>query len=346
MSTCQDTFSLNTDISGIGVRLSYYLQTLFLGCLSARSGSLDEIAGALYTLMATNTAMAVTALILGLKPQPEITLQDGVIIIYLLSMSWITVIFSLASCNRLSGDTAILQLVSVFQSYVIVAFFFVVVGQAPSFGQTPDCNREAVAVVFRRFSASTRSGRIVGGTLVGLVVIGYTFMTVRDYTARVLSWKTPKPEDKVSSHTLPQSQGRQTRPEFPHLSMPSGSSDETIPPLQRRLTIKAAEGTKRRRLMDERLLFMLLCIVICWFFFVLNTELVIRWNQPTQADPGSSWQFGQILPMFLTFLPFINMIGAFKEFGIKPTKQVDVRKTDREMKVSIIWDTKFDAQHK
>lgn len=41
-----------------------------------RSGSLDEIAGALYTLMATNTAMAVTDLILGLKPRPEISFQE------------------------------------------------------------------------------------------------------------------------------------------------------------------------------------------------------------------------------------------------------------------------------
>lgn len=86
---------LNLDVSGIGVRISFYLQTLFLGeycslyapsqraltssilaCLSARSGSLDEITGTLYTLIATNMAMAVTSLLLGLKPQPEISFQE------------------------------------------------------------------------------------------------------------------------------------------------------------------------------------------------------------------------------------------------------------------------------
>ncbi|KAJ7848337.1 hypothetical protein B0H14DRAFT_3453152 [Mycena olivaceomarginata] len=161
--SCQ--FALNTDISGIGVRVSHYLQTLFLGCLSARSGSVNEIAGALCTLMATNTVMAVTGLILGLKSQPEISFQDAVIIIYLLSMSWITVIFSLASCNGLSGDTMILQLVSVLQSYVIMGFAFVVVGNATTFGQSPHCNQDAVAVILRPFSA-LNSGRIVGGTIV------------------------------------------------------------------------------------------------------------------------------------------------------------------------------------
>ena len=86
---------MNNDVSGIGVRISFYLQTLLLGetstgtevvaswltdllpaCLSARSGSPDEITGALYTLIATNMAMAITALILGLRPEPEITFHE------------------------------------------------------------------------------------------------------------------------------------------------------------------------------------------------------------------------------------------------------------------------------
>jgi hypothetical protein len=48
--------------------------------LSARSASLDEVAAALYTLLATNTGMAVTALILGLKPNPEISFHECVLI--------------------------------------------------------------------------------------------------------------------------------------------------------------------------------------------------------------------------------------------------------------------------
>jgi hypothetical protein len=99
-------------------------------------------------------------------------------------MAWITVIFSLASCNRLLGDTGILQLVSVIQSYVIVAFAFVVLRQAANFGRSLECNQEAVAVVFRPFSAS-KSGRIAGFVLVSLMTFGYTVMTARDFTARV-----------------------------------------------------------------------------------------------------------------------------------------------------------------
>ncbi|KZP03092.1 hypothetical protein FIBSPDRAFT_969317 [Athelia psychrophila] len=69
---------MNTDISGVGVRISFYLQTLFLGFQAARSGSGDDITGAEYTLIATNIAMAVTALILGLQPEPDISFHEQV----------------------------------------------------------------------------------------------------------------------------------------------------------------------------------------------------------------------------------------------------------------------------
>ncbi|KAJ7503998.1 hypothetical protein B0H11DRAFT_1710397, partial [Mycena galericulata] len=222
------------------------------------------------------------------------------VIIYLLSMSWITVIISLASCTRLSGDTTILQLMSVLQSYVIVAFAFVVVGKAPSFGQSPGCNQDAVAVIFRPFSA-LKSGRIAGGTIVGLAAIGYTIMTATDYTAQVLT-KMQKGKEQASSDPLPKSEASAPR-EFKQFPITSGPSDPMTPPLEKR----------RMHLISGPLLVMLFCIVIRWIFFVINTELVIHRNQPTQADSGPSWRFGQISPMFLTVLPLINMIGAFKK---------------------------------
>jgi hypothetical protein len=119
-------------------------------------------------------------------------------------MAWITVIFSLASCNRLLGDTGILQLVSVIQSYVIVALAFAVLSQAPSFGQSADCNQQAVAVIFRPFSAS-KSGRIAGFVVVSLIVFGYTVMTARDYTAQLKKRRENKQrQDQASSGPPPE----------------------------------------------------------------------------------------------------------------------------------------------
>lgn len=54
------------------------LTIIHLALLSAGSPSLDEIVVSLYTLVVTNLAMAVTALILGYKHVREITLQEYV----------------------------------------------------------------------------------------------------------------------------------------------------------------------------------------------------------------------------------------------------------------------------
>ncbi|KAJ7624281.1 hypothetical protein DFH06DRAFT_1445953 [Mycena polygramma] len=324
MASCAHT--LNSDISGIGVRISYYLQTFFLGCLSVRSGSVDEITGALYTLIATNTAMAVTGLILGLKPTPEITFQDAVIMVYLLSMGWVTVLASLAFCNRLSDETKVLQLVSVLQGYVILAFAFAVLSTAPSFGQVPQCNHEAVAVIFRPFSA-LKQGRVLGWCIVSLMLIGYTAMTVWDYLAPLLEPQgKEKPENVV-----------EVRP--PIRQEPFSTSDFVISAPANTTTASVYEETSA--LIDDNLLTMLMFILIIWVFFVLNIELVIHRYQATPESSVPNWQFGQILPLFLTLLPLVQMIASFKKFGIKPTKQVE-----GTARISVINDNEYDAHQK
>ncbi|KAJ7658310.1 hypothetical protein DFH06DRAFT_1327588 [Mycena polygramma] len=312
MASC-NVHPLNSDISGIGVRISFYLQTLFLGCLSVRSSVVEEISGALYTLMATNTAMAITGLILGLKPEPEITFQDAVIIVYLLSMGWVTVLASLAACNRLADETKILQWVSVIQGYVILAFAFAILATAPSFGQNPQCNGDAVAVILRPFSA-LKHGRVLGWCIVSLVSFGYTGMVVWDLTRPLRKPKGDPPPPPVEVEP-PQSSApvREPGPALNFVDDPLGA--DTAAP-------KRPDSTygPTAPLVDHTLLVMLFSILVIWVFFVLNIELVIHWYQPTSDDSASNWQFGQILALFLPLLPFIQMSSVFKQFGFRPTK--------------------------
>ncbi|KAJ7771513.1 hypothetical protein B0H16DRAFT_186704 [Mycena metata] len=264
--------------------------------------------------MATNTAMAVTGLILGLKPAPEISFQDGVMMIYLLLMGWITIIAALASCSRLSDETNILQLVSVIQSYVVMAFAFAVLAKAASFGDDAKCNQEAIAVIFRPFSA-LRHGRILGWCIIGLIFVTYTIMTVRDYTARIKQ----KLQGRQKAHdksTPPLPSVHATSEYFKRSDVPVPAAGTATPKRQ------ATYYGTATPLVDRSLLVILFFILIFWAFLVLNTELVVRWYQPIQKDSVSNWQFGQILPMFLTLPPLINMISAFNQFGIKPTTRV------------------------
>jgi len=303
---------MNTDISGIGVRISYYLQTLFLGCLSARSGSLEEITGALYTLIATNMAIAVTSLILGLKPKPEMSLQDALVVFYLLTLSWCTVLWSLGSCSRFSNGTKVLRALSDLQSYIIFAFAFAILIKAHKFGSSPECNGNAVLVILGRISA-LKAGRILGWIVIIIVTASYTLMTVRDYVpvpmltrGRIVIGIPAKIEVKpesplpLSSH-LPQTSNL---PNLTHIKTPEAVVPYKLP-------------------IDGKLIIMILFILLFWAFAVLNTELLIIWNHFEQSDNSqSAWQFGQVLPMFLVVLPLVNMIGAFKKYKLKRLRPV------------------------
>lgn len=95
---CNAGFEPNPDVSGIGVRTSFYAQAVLLGVftslkiswicslmanetalLAARSNNQNEITDALTTLIVTNLAICVTTLYLGLKSDPDLNLYECVL---------------------------------------------------------------------------------------------------------------------------------------------------------------------------------------------------------------------------------------------------------------------------
>jgi hypothetical protein len=105
---------------------------------------------------------------------------SGLVVFHLLSLSWITVVFSLPSCHRFTDGTKILGLLPVVQTYIVFAFAFTILIKAGTFGSNPECNRHAAVVLFRPFSA-LNAGRILGCIVVVAVVTFYTGLTVWEY---------------------------------------------------------------------------------------------------------------------------------------------------------------------
>jgi hypothetical protein len=95
-------------------------------------------------------------------------------------MSWFTVAFSLPSCRRFRSGTRILNFLSMVQSYAVFAFAFTILIQARMYGSSPECNINAVVVLFRPFSA-LRAGRIAGWIMTVIFVVIYTIITFMDY---------------------------------------------------------------------------------------------------------------------------------------------------------------------
>ncbi|KAJ6610287.1 hypothetical protein B0H10DRAFT_2061047 [Mycena sp. CBHHK59/15] len=330
---------MNTDISGMGVRVSFYLQTVFLGCLSARSTSPEEVTGALYTLLATNTGMAVTAFILGFKSRPEISLHDALVVFYLLYISWVTVYFSLPANTRFTGKVKMLHLCSVIQSCILFAFAFAMLSTATKFGSTPECNRNAVVVLFRPFVALD-VGRILFLSLTALVVIIYGGILYKDWKDSIKRLgrrvsksfvKKKKPDEELDNHaeappaTEPAPRSA-PEPENTAITVPDAQTYGYVPPSERKKTY--------RYNVDEKVVVNIIVVLIFWALAVMNTELLIRWNHFAVSDDSQSlWQFGQILPMFLVVLPLISLVNAFMENGFQ---QVQSRRGIPKTEISAV----------
>ncbi|KDQ57936.1 hypothetical protein JAAARDRAFT_193422 [Jaapia argillacea MUCL 33604] len=304
---------INPDVGGFGVRISFYLQALFLGLLSVRSDSQDQIADSLRTLLATNTATAFAGLLLGFKTQPEISFHDGLIMLYLLSLSWFTTLLSRSACQRIQGSTRLLQLFSLIQSAIFFAFAFALLSHADTFGSSPQCNHQASLVLFRPFKALSMGGKVFGWILASTVALAYAFMTAKEYlppaTRKVDQWiqkirvKAPQPEPAQGA-TNADLEGLQ-----PPLNTNSNSSNNQW---DQNLSFPERHDNG----ISGSLIVLMFLIILSWSIAVTNTELLIRWNYENGSGGPSLLQFGQILPMLLVVLPFVSTIKAYKKYGI------------------------------
>lgn len=105
---------------------------------------------------------------------------SALVVLYLLSLSWVTVVLSLPWVNRLSDAPRLVNIFSIVQSYAFIAFALVVLVTAHTFGGTPDCNPTAKVVLFRPFQFF-EAGRILAWILISSILFAYTVLTIMDY---------------------------------------------------------------------------------------------------------------------------------------------------------------------
>ncbi|TFK46503.1 hypothetical protein OE88DRAFT_896385 [Heliocybe sulcata] len=175
----------NPDVSGIGVRLSFYIQAVLLAVLSARTSSADEITQNLGTLIVTNMAYAVTTLVLGFTNQPnQLNLYDALVVLYLLTPSWAAIFFTMPQYNRHKRSGSIIKYLAILQSYLIFACAFAVLRYAPTFGTEVECNKDLVFVIFKPFKV-LYAGRNAFLVLLAIVTLAYTVLLYLDYSSLI-----------------------------------------------------------------------------------------------------------------------------------------------------------------
>jgi hypothetical protein len=108
------------------------------------------------------------------------------IALYLLLLSSVTVNLSSPSVKPFD----FFHYLSIIQNYTFFAFILILLVKAETFGNAPECNGNAVLVIFQPFRVIP-AGRLVGSIATGIVILLYTWITVRDHLPESIKEKSP-----------------------------------------------------------------------------------------------------------------------------------------------------------
>ncbi|EGN97384.1 hypothetical protein SERLA73DRAFT_153796 [Serpula lacrymans var. lacrymans S7.3] len=182
---------------------------------------------------------------------------------------------------------------------MVFACGFSILATIDNFGMQPQCNRVLVVAIFGRFSLFDK-GRTVFLVALSVATILYTGFTINDYCALIFgrcqcSRRHGRTQRNSSNGLAPSF--------FDRFHIPQNNAKPNIP----------AFPVIHHANVDGRVVLTVIVIFIISALCILNTELLRHYNHIGPED--ESWAFGQILPMFLTLLPLVNTVRAFKEYG-------------------------------
>ncbi|KAF9461653.1 hypothetical protein BDZ94DRAFT_1310404 [Collybia nuda] len=281
MSLCEFPGSppLNTDVAGIGVRISFYVQASLSIIFAVVSPPGDATYSQSLIYIVTNISIISTAIILGFSPNPQITLQDCIVITFIVFLSTIA---SFPNMVRSAFAESITE-ADDWQSYSLAFLLFVMRAlntafmlklllDHETFGRYPQCNSKAKLFIFRTFTASqawfifTFSVQVIDLMLSVIPILWQLVLIVRF----------------------------------------AFEPEETLELDERPMNAREAEAAVN---LFRNIGLLGWPTALTLLFCVIFTELTIHVNNFAPTE-GRVWQFGQILPLFLVVLPLIDITKA------------------------------------
>lgn len=201
------------DISGIGVRIAFYIQTVTcgeanqfssnimsynIGVVLLTGRSLSEALSSVWTLLGTSFGLTISAIVAAIHN--DLPLYQGIVVTYLVWLANFALLMSLASYARHPHPSKAIQLVAIPQIYFSTACTLYIWAQAPSFGSESHiafADRTVFVVLFHNTSA-VRHGRIVALTVVVTMILGYLIL-VCAFLARRL-WSAHEAKGSTQGH--------------------------------------------------------------------------------------------------------------------------------------------------
>ncbi|KAJ7052217.1 hypothetical protein C8F01DRAFT_625499 [Mycena amicta] len=229
----------NADITGVGVRVSFYLQTIAIAVLSCFS--FEEALNSLWALIATSFGLALAVLITAVQRQPELRLQHAIVAGHLISLTGITIHVVLAAhfanvlSLRLARSRQSVKILHRTQAAIVLSLLqtvfssscmmYIWIHASELTDTAPGSAPKAVYVIaFIRLSATGRgAGRVIALLLLAFSVMVSLIMAVSAF--RFIGGLTNPREGVIPSRHSVSSDGRTNLREGVIPSPHSASSD-------------------------------------------------------------------------------------------------------------------------
>ncbi|RDB29193.1 hypothetical protein Hypma_015823 [Hypsizygus marmoreus] len=367
---CADYADSNPDISGVGVRVSFYLQTFLLVLLVDRSWQDAPIA--LWTFIATSAGLTVAAIC----QREHLTLFQALQVSNLVWLANFGTFFALASYSRQKAASNghknsrrafdyKVKFGAMTQTLLSMALTLYMWASAETFGNLSECAHLVRYMLFVIEVPAIQTGRIVGLVITTILTTLYILITLRELQSyrqsyldthrkvELLPTQTPSTPSTVAEPIIP------PQP-LPRLLLPSSATLNT--PERRRQpgnprwlttspssphTPRSHKGRPKRRRwssdLDPMLVGIIICQVMVFTYFIVSTELLLKRN-PSDDDSVAQWSFGQILALIVVIPSAFSLAGAISEHGVKRLSKrkkrllamKDVRSRKRKQDIEIV----------
>ncbi|KAJ7445110.1 hypothetical protein FB451DRAFT_1568236 [Mycena latifolia] len=291
----ENCFEANPDISGLGVRISFYIQTICLVFLAGRS--LDEALNSVWTLLGTSVGLTISALVTA--AEDSLPLYQAIIVTDLVWLANYAIFMALATYNRHPRGSHTVQYAALAQTYISMATILVLWARAPS-DQHAD---ETVFIVLFISTPAAGKGRIVALVMTSLLLVGYSAV------AYYFLWRRITYRPKPVNVPLVQA------PATPVTPVPAPPPSPRVP-----ASTSGANRPPPSLMVDPHLITLSFFFGLPYVVTIVSTELQIARNP---FCPGNSfWGFGQILAMTVTIVPIVPTIKAFRRYGLRQRPRV------------------------
>ncbi|KAF8657108.1 hypothetical protein AX16_002295 [Volvariella volvacea WC 439] len=262
------TVAPSGDISGRGVRLSFYIQGACLIISALYSRPDWGMVGTATPYAVTGIAYAICTMVLGFIPEPEVTIYDAIISnslggIALLSVLTIALIFHLKYDNH----SKIMRSIMAGQALVLIISAISVTVAIPNFGLHPECFKYVYWMYYGRMRITMfRTIHLVFYSIYLVAIVCFILFRFKDHIQHWMKTDEVKYQEERE---------------------------------------RKKEQKKRRSRNYGYLIGTLIVSAFAYVLMIVYIEVLRHYNRTLMAE-SDGWSFGQIISFSLCILPVMD----------------------------------------